>query len=210
MFQPSAPGARARSSFGLAIVALLMLSASAAFAQSENTPPASPIVPTRTLGDQVLQISVGPIIPLFFQSLTGTPAVLPTGLTLGGTGSLQWNAYVSKNIRVGVQIGGMFALSRRGNTLLMVPIEARGAYIFSVYPFEFPVTLGLGMNIVKYVDEVWIDPILKIGSGVFWQFDVTWSFGLNLNYWWVPHISSLADTRFGNFLEISLSALYNF
>jgi hypothetical protein len=178
---------------------------------AQTTQPKAPeqavVQPTRTLGDQVLQISAGPMIPLFFQSLTGVAA---TGLTLGGTGSLQWNAYVSKAVRVGLEVGGMFDFSRRHNTLLMVPFTAKASYVLSAYPFEFPISVGVGANIVKYVDDVYVDPIVTPGVGVFWQFDVTWSFGLNVVYWWVPHISTAVDTRFGNFLSITLSALYNF
>jgi hypothetical protein len=198
---------RARGPFLLAW--LLALGAAAGFGQSEEPrPPAeTPVQPTRTLGDQVLQISVGPFVPLFFQSLDG---VAPTGLTLGGAGSLQWNAYVNRQLRIGVEVAGIFAFSQRKNTLFMVPITAKGAYVLSAYPFEFPIYLGVGMNIVKYIDDLHVDPIIKPGFGVFWQFDVTWSFGLNVQYWWAPLISSREDTRFGNFLEISLSALYGF
>lgn len=193
--------------FCLALAAVPTAPAWAQEAQPEA--PEQPVLqPTRTLGDQVFQIAVGPMIPLFFQSLTG---VAPTGLTLGGAGSLQWNAYVSRDWRVGIEVGGMFAFSRRSNTLLMVPITARAVYTLSAYPFEFPLFAGLGINVVKYIDDVYVDPIFKPGIGAYWQFDVTWSFGLNLTYWWVPHISSTpSDTRFGNFLEISLSVLYNF
>lgn len=183
--------------------------AATAWAQvAKPQPPEQPLLqPTRTLGDQVFQISVGPLVPLFFQSLSGVSA---TGLTLGGAGSLQWNAYVTKEVRVGLEVGGMFAFSRRRNTLLMVPLSAKAAYVLSAYPFEFPISLGVGLNIVKYVDDVYVDPIVRPGIGVYWQYDVTWSFGLNMVYWWVPHISGATDTRFGNFLEITLSALYNF
>ena len=47
------------------------------------------IEPSHSLGDQVLQIGIGPFVPLFLQSLT---SVTRTGLTLGGSGCLQWNA----------------------------------------------------------------------------------------------------------------------
>lgn len=191
------------------LAGLVFLPLVAAWSQTEEPRPpvAEPAAPNRTLGDQMLQISVGPLIPLFFQSLTG---VAPTGLTLGGAGSLQWNAYVTKALRIGAEVGGMFAFSPRKNTLLMVPVTAKAAYVLSAYPFEFPLSVDIGMNVVKYVDDVYVDPILRPGVGVFWQYDVTWSFGLNLRYWWVPHISTPENTRFGNFLEITLSALYNF
>lgn len=165
------------------------------------------VEPTHSLGDQMLQIAIGPFVPLFFQSLTEVNA---TGLSLGGAGNLQWNAYVSATMRVGIEVGGMFAFSRRGNMLIMVPIVARYAYLFSAYPFEFPLSVGLGVDIVKYQNDTYVDLILKPGIGAYWQYDLTWSFGIDLAYWWVPHISTRTDTRFGNFLAITLSALYNF
>jgi hypothetical protein len=204
----SAGSLRVPAALLLPVLLALMVAAPAWTQETQPQLPAQPLLqPTRTLGDQVFQISVGPLVPLFFQSLTGVAA---TGLTLGGAGSLQWNAYVSKEVRVGLEVGGMFAFSRRRNTLLMVPLSAKAAYVFTAYPFEFPLSLGLGVNIVKYVEDVYVDPIVRPGFGVFWQYDVTWSFGLNMAYWWVPHISGATDTRFGNFLEVTLSALYNF
>jgi hypothetical protein len=207
------PSARSRALLLLVSVLACGVAAGAWGQSTEPAEPAAPgravVQPTHTLGDQVLQISAGLFVPLFFQAVS-PPDVAVTGLTLGGAGSLQWNAYVSKDIRIGIEVGGMFAFSKRRNTLLMVPIDVKASYVFAAYPFEFPVSLGVGVNVVKYVDDVYVDPILKPGFGVFWQFDVTWSFGLNVVYWWVPHISTAADTRFGNFLEITLSALYNF
>ncbi len=188
------------------LVAVLVLVAVGVGAQEESEDPYF-VAPTHSLGDQVLQIGIGPFIPLFFQSLTGVHA---TGLTIGGTGALQWNAYLNATMRVGIEIGGMFAFSRRGDMLIMVPIVAKYAYVFSAYPFEFPLSMAVGMAIVKYQTDTYVDPILKPGFGAYWQYDVTWSFGLNLSYWWVPHISTQTDTRFGNFLDISLSAVYNF
>ena len=86
-----------------------------ASAQAIDTDPEEG-VPARALGDQLLQFSAATVIPLFFQSVSG---IAPTGLTIGGVFSLQWNAYLSPQIRLGLEIGGKFSFSRRVNPLFI-------------------------------------------------------------------------------------------
>lgn len=171
-------------------------------------------VPTYTLGDQTLSINGGLFLPLFFQSLDFT--IRGTNLWPGGVGSLVWKSYLNNNFTIGVEIGGMFAFSSPNfpNLLLMLPITAQGAYILRAYPFEFPIYLGMGLDIVRYLELTHFDFIMKPGFSAFWIYDSSWSFGLNVVYWWVLQPifqENYQDrTRLGNFLEISLSALYHF
>lgn len=55
---------------------------------------------------------------------------------------------------------------------------------------------------------------MRPGFGAYWDYTTSWAFGVNLYYWWIPQIytsTALADqTRYGNFLTITLSALYHF
>ena len=46
----------------------------------------------------------------------------------------------------------------------MVPISARGSYVIQAYPFEFPISLGLGMNFsrLKLTQPL---PHLRIAGG---------------------------------------------
>ena len=165
--------------------------------------------PQYSLGDQTLSINAGLLVPLFFLGYDGS--IAGTNLTLGGAGSLNWMAYVNSSIRVGIEVGGMFALSPNGNTLLALPITAKASYVFAIYPFEIPVSLGLGMNIVKYIDASTIDFILKPGVSGLWAFNASWSFGLNATYWWSMQFSDPpSEGRVGNFLELSLCALYHY
>ena len=121
---------------------------------------------------------------------------------------LNWAAYVAPRIRVGVELGGTFTFDPNANLLLMLPILAKGAYVFSIYPFEIPVTFGAGINILKYTDQFYVDMLLKPGASLFWIFNSSWSFGFNLNYWMDFQFSS--NFRLGNFLEASLTALYHY
>jgi hypothetical protein len=165
------------------------------------------------LGDQTMSIDAGMFIPLFLLP-TGTPLLAgsPPHLTLGGIGGLTWAAYVAPQVRVGLEVAGeYFSQSPNANTLLMVPFIARASYIFTSYPFEIPLNFGVGMNIVKYVDMTTIDLLLRPGVSGLWIFNSSWSFGLNLNWWFdMQFAASPADSRIGNFLEVSLTALYHF
>ncbi len=164
------------------------------------------------LGDQTLSINAGMFIPLFLlPTWTVLLAGNPSHLTLGVVGSLSWAAYVSPRVRVGADIAGNFTLDPNSNVLLMLPFVVKGTYIFSFYPFEVPVTMGIGANLVKYTTLSTIDLLLRPGAAFYWDFSSSWAFGFNLNYWFDMQFNTDPSlTRFGNFLEFSLSALYHF
>jgi hypothetical protein len=165
-----------------------------------------------SLGDQTLSINAGLFIPLFLMP-TGTPLLAgdPSQLTLGGVGSLSWAVYVAPQLRIGAEIGGSFTFSPNLNALLMLPVLAKASYVFPFYPFEIPITLALGMNVITYVDQHYFDFLVRPGASFYWILNSSWSFGLNVNYWFdmqfSPHPS---ESRTGNFLETSLSALYHY
>ena len=170
-------------------------------------------VPVYSLGDQTLRINLGGFLPLFF--FGGPDGVESANLTLGGAGSLVWESYLSNNITVGVEVGGSFSFTPNFRTLFMLPIAARGSYIFNFYPFEIPLTLAAGVNISRLVDMTKADPFVKAGSSFLWSYSSQWAFGANLFYWFVPQIylatspAGADATRYGNFLEFTFSALYH-
>ncbi len=166
--------------------------------------------PQYSLGDQTFAVTLGGFIPLFFMSWQ--PATFNTQLSPGGLGFLQWQAYVSPSIRVGADLGGMFSFDVNLMPLFELQLVARGSYVFSLYPLEIPVSLGIGATLVSYQGNTTFDPIIKPGVSVFWVFNSSWSFGLNVVYWWDMMFNTTAPdhSRVGNFLEISLSALYHF
>jgi hypothetical protein len=195
-----------------AILALLFLCAFPAAGQEALPDEEGPSASAYALGDQVLSISLGPLVPLFYMGFDGSFA--GTQLTLGGTGSIAWAAYLSGAIRVGVEIGGVFAFSSPNlNTLLTLPIMARAEYVLSFYPFEIPISLGLGMNIAKYLERRNIDLLIRPGVSAFWAYDSKWSFGLNLSWWCDMQFVPAPDqdqSRIGNFLAVTVSALYHY
>jgi len=196
----------------LAAFVLCALPAAAQKAPAQEPPKEErkPAASAYGLGDQTLSISLGPYVPLFYLSSVGSSS---TNLTVGGTASIAWSAYVTGAIEVGADIGGVFAFSRPNlNTLLMLPILFKGQYVLSFYPFEVPLSLGVGVNIVKYGDLKNIDLLIKPGASLLWIYDSKWSFGLNLAWWWDMQFypADAAQNRTGNFLELSVSALYHY
>ncbi|HTZ52395.1 MAG TPA: hypothetical protein VMF68_12085 [Spirochaetia bacterium] len=196
------------SRIAIALMVLATLSVPAFAADA----PAGPSTSQYSLGDQTMSINAGLFLPLFDLPsgvifLSGSPPQL----TPGAVGSLSWAAYVSPQIRVGIDIAGNFTLDPNSNVLLMLPFVAKASYIFSFYPFELPVTFGLGANIVKYTSLSTLDLLLRPGVGLYWIYNSSWSFGANLNYWFdMQFNTTAANSRYGSFLEFSLSALYHF
>jgi hypothetical protein len=193
------------------VVVILVTATGTLWSQDEDD---EVFVPTYSLGDQTLSINLGLFIPLFFA--LGPDGVAPSNLTLGGVGSLAWSSYLNNDFTVGLEVGGSFALTPNRRTLFMLPIIARGSYILSAYPFEFPLTIGLGMNFSRLDDMLKLDPFAKLGASFLWNHSSQWAFGLNLSYWLVPQLYAASSpagsdaSRLGNFLELTLSALYHF
>ncbi len=194
----------------IACVLLLVLSVgAAAFAADQG---GGPSTSQYSLGDQTMSLNAGVFLPLFdLPSGVVFMSGNPPQLTPGAVGSLSWAAYVAPQIRVGLDVAGSFTLSPNANVLLMLPFVAKASYIFGFYPFELPVTLGVGANIVKYTSLSTLDLLIRPGVGLYWIYNSSWSFGANLNYWFDMQFNTdPTKTRYGSFLEISLSALYHF
>jgi len=208
--------------FSLLTAVLLFSFSFPAIAQEEEpseTPPESESIflgqTNYVQGDQFFVINAGLNVPLFFQALSGK--VMSTNLSLGGNGSIEWQSYLTNRVSLGVELGGMFTLSPNSNTLVMASLSGKASYLFTAQPFEFPVFIGTGLNISRYQDYLHFEPILKPGASFYWNYNSDWAFGLNTAYWWVPQIYfgfengvPAEESRFGNFLELSLSVLYHF
>lgn len=195
----------------LAALLFFYLSAGTAFAQEDpEEEPAEEPFTVYSLGQQTLSISAGLFVPLFFQSFDWDYA--KTNLKLGAAGSLQWSIHLSNNWLTGIEIGGVLSKDINDVRFFMLPITAKGGYIIHFFPFEFPIFVGTGMNIVKLEDDLNLTWIIKPGFSSIWKYNINWGFGLNVVYWWVPQFRRDDPTkgRMGNFLELTLTAQYNF
>jgi len=190
----------------------------------EEAPEDSPFTPqSRTnqhsLGDQAFSISAGTIIPLFTILLHDIPeidysaGVQDTQLSVGGMGSLTYSFYLSANVKLGLQLAGTFQWDINRNLLYMIPIAIKGSYEF--HPFSrmtIPIHLALGINMTSWKEEFVVDPLIRPGFGVYFDWNVEWSFGVDFTYWFIPQLNS-KDKRFnsiGNFMDACIAAEYHF
>jgi hypothetical protein len=161
------------------------------------------------LGDQTFSGSIGPYFPLFFMSFP--LAIHPTNLTPGVVGSLQWQAYVTPDARIGIEAGGNVTFSPNMNALYVADLVAKFTYTIGMYPFELSFSMAAGLNWVKYQDQSTLDPLIKPSVSLNWIFDETLTFGLNVAYWWDMQFSQdPAKSRAGNGVEVSVGLLYHF
>ena len=167
------------------------------------------------VGDQTFSISAAVILPLFIHRVDGEIAGGFKQLSLGATGSLRWGTFLTNELTVGVDVGGMFAFTTLGRTLVMLPISGVVTYAIRFYPFELLLHGGIGLCIIKLDNDVYVGPSVIPGLSFYWNYNAEWSFGLKTEYWWIPEIyvgdsPPSSQTAFGNFLGITLSTLYHF
>ena len=188
---------------------LLTLAGVPVFSQEEEEP-----VALYGLGDQTFAIHAGIVTPLGFFDLSGATGGREN-LKIGGTGSLEWNSFLTNELSLGVEVGGYFSFTRLGRGLVIVPIAGKLSYFFRAYPFEFPVHIALGGAFTKLEDDLYFGPIVKPGVSGYWNFNTQWAFGLKAEYWLVPELyfgdsPPQSHSTFGNFLETTLTIFYHF
>jgi len=167
------------------------------------------------LGDQVFNITAGLFIPLYYRR-PGDFSTAPANLSLGGTGSIEYSSFINSNMTLGLSLKGMFAYTPNERLLSMFPITGKLTYYLTdSYPFEFPLYVHAGLCISRLESETFYGPTIMPGAGATWNMNSSWGFGINATWWWVPmwygpSHEDTAKSRFGNFLDISLSATYHF
>lgn len=167
----------------------------------------------RLTGDRTMNLTLGPILPLFFQDFGGT--VLATNLSPGGLLGLDIDFYLTNTFKLGGGIRGAMTFGPNGHSMIMVPITVNTTYEFKFWPFTVPVSLATGISFDSYNNALNLDLAVIPGTGLFWNYDGTWAFGANARYWWIPQIYygapwGSSHNLYGNFLELSLSATYHF
>ena len=166
-------------------------------------------------GSQTFSINAGFLLPLFILFPNQDDVFVPFGeqLSLGGTGSLEWATFLNNRWSLGVGLAGSFAFTPQENTHSLIPITANLTYNFIFNSFEIPIIFGAGFVVNRVDDQVYFGPIAKVGTGLFWNMNAEWGFGIRTQYWLVPEIyfKDFSDnTAFGNFLDIGLSAKFHF
>ena len=157
-------------------------------------------------GDRNFTITLGVLIPAFFSGVDNNEH----GLSVGGTGSLTFNYFITQSIFAGGELAGSFSSTRGGNMLYIIPFGLRVGYQFWYRRFEFPVSLMFGAAPQRYLEKAYFGFILKPGASIFWRFNPEWSFGFNANWWFLPQWPKNGNNSIGNFVELTLSARYHF
>lgn len=163
-----------------------------------------------TRGDKTFIITLGVVFPMIFSN---NGKVIDNKITppIGGTGSLSLNYYLTKNIFIGVEASGMFFGTLGGNTLFIIPIGARAGYQFNVWRLEFPLNITLGMVWHRYLNSGYYGIYFKGGGSVYFRATQAWSFGLNVDWYWLPEWTNDKSKNVdGSVLDLTLSARYHF
>jgi hypothetical protein len=176
------------------------------------------IIYGKALGSQIFEINLGLGIPLFsFPSVDG--GLVPgANLKVGGMGSFKWASFLNESLSLGIDIGGFVSEGPNASIFTSFPLGLRLSNYFRLADsLQLPVHLGLGVNYMRYRDTDYIGFIVKPGFGIYWDASKDWAFGLNIAWWLMPELYAGLEnappqnhTRFGNVLEVTLSALYSF
>lgn len=207
--------------FYLSILFMIVVCSAVLFPQDSETPKKNPpkiesqasYVPKYEAGQAGVTFGLGVLVPLFFQKFTGQ-YVTKTNLSAGGNVWFEADIFLWKALSVGIELGGMFALSPNTRVLFMAPITTHVRYVFQIYPIEIPLSLGLGMNISSLQNNLKLDFILKPKFGVTYRINQNWSAGIFMSYWFIvqSYQFTLGNkfSRLGNFLDISAGFSYVF
>ncbi len=178
------------------------------------------IIAPRILGNQIFQIDLGLLVPLF--SYSTTPGLSESesfkpgaGLNVGGSGALRWSAFLDNTFAIGLDLSGRLAAGPNEGVFGSVLVGPRLSSFFRIDNFQIPVSISPGLSILAYKELSYVGFGLRTEAGFFIDATSNWSFGLNLAYTWLPEVYADANpifsqSRVGNLLEITLSALYSF
>ena len=195
----------------ISLLGICLLASSSVWAQQQD----GESIDIYGLGDQTFSISAGMMLPLFFLGSDGSFDPMNGHVKIGATGSLRWAGFVNNELSIGAELGGMFAPTVLGRTLISIPIVGFVSHTIRFFPFELALHPGLGVNFLRLDSDLYIGPILKPGFSIYWNFNSEWAFGLRSEYWFVPEwyfgdSPPASESTFGNFLTVTLSTLYHF
>jgi hypothetical protein len=162
-------------------------------------------------GEQTFIISLGTVFPVVF--INNGEKMENHNLTppVGGTGSLAYNYYFTKQFFAGAEGGGMFMSTLGNNTLYIILAGIRGGWQFNYSRFEFPVTAAFGMAIHRRLSDGYFGLYLKGGGAAFYKLTNNWSFGINADWIWLPQWTGAKEKNVhGNIIDLTLSARYHF
>jgi hypothetical protein len=198
------------------ILLILLLGLPVLLVAQENTDPSVEtdwddyIYDLYARGDQTFLISVGLITPTLFIN-NGKAVHHNIHPPMGGTGTIAFNYYFHARFFLGAELSGMFFPTMGGNVLFIIPLGLRAGTQFIVGRFEFPIAAAVGMSWHTYLDLSHYGLYLKAGGSALYRASAHWAFGVTSNWYWFPEwTGNSRENVFGNFLDFTLSARYQF
>jgi hypothetical protein len=167
-------------------------------------------------GDQIVTVSLGAAFPVLFLNSNGDLIDHKFTPPVGGVLSLAYTYFLGPYLFVGGEIGFITAFTLSQNAVFIIPIGIRAGWQFVFRRFEFPVYLAIGIAPQKYLDFGYFGMYLKGAAAGFFRYNPNWSFGLSVDWNWLPQWPMENEARVpnkdinGNFLNVSLSARYHF
>lgn len=164
----------------------------------------------RSKGDMTFSLNLGVLLPLFMLDFSDG-SVSKVNTSVGGLFSVGWDVYLSTHFRLGAQVSPSFCYTPN-NLLYMVPLTVRCIYeIQPVKQISIPLYIGTGLAFTTYRETFKTDLFLKPGIGFHYNWDVQWSFGVDVNYWWLLEFDKdRSNNRAASFLELSATVHYHF
>jgi len=199
-----------------AIILLLLMGLSPLFAQEESDDPSVEddwdeyISNLYVQGDQTIIISLGTVFPTVFLN---NGNVIDHNFTppVGGTGSISFNYFLSSHFFIGAELGGLFLFTLAGSTFFSPQIGVRAGYQFIIWRLEFPINVTVGMNWHNYLNNTYYGLYLKGGAAAFFRATPEWSFGLTVDWGWLPEWTDDRSKNIdGNIVDLMISARYHF
>jgi len=161
-------------------------------------------------GDQTFLINLGMVFPVLF--IRDGSNNTEGWRTVGGTGSLIFNYYLSPRLFVGAEAAIMFVSSIGGSTVFMVPVGARIGTQFIVGRFEFPIAATVGVAWQNFLGHGHFGLNFKASGTALFRATNQWAFGLTTSWYFMPQWIRGASHQnvLGNFLDLTLTARYHF
>ena len=132
-------------------------------------------------------------------------------LVIGGSGTLGYQRFVFKNLTLGGDVSFGYSQTIGKNVFYFVPILFRAGWQFSVWKFEFPLSLGIGGAFENYLDRTYFGLAVHPNAGVFLRYNNAWSFGAHTGLYVLPQWYKNPKHNYTGLIhDIGLSVRYHF
>lgn len=161
-------------------------------------------------GDQYIRISLMAVFPLNFGG--SFPLYEHGQISIGGAGELGYHRFLTSWFAIGADVSFGYNPTLEKNTFTYVPLVITATFQPTIWRFEFPITIGIGMAYETYLKYNYFPGfVFKPQFGVFYRATPGWSFGLETEFILMPQ--TFSDSKYnvtGCFQTLGLGARYHF